>query len=160
MSGHKGWTKQANSGQKRLPEFFYKYRAYLLSVAAVVVVAFGVSFYLDYQYAKIADKQDIKNFIVLPERIRIDESGASAAMSSGTALNATGKPLVLKGIVSDENGDNIAIISAGENTYVASKGMSIGVWQVKDITDSKVIVANKNVEMSLGFQEKGNKNRK
>lgn len=146
-----------SSDQSELLEFLNQNKvAIIVGAVLLLAVILFVTFYLNGKSAVPTSTQtDVNQVQVLPSTTRtIDDSKPTDASQVGSEMRTDpfSGPLALKGTIVDPSGKSVAIIEAGNLSYVVKKGEKIaGGWTVMEIHQDKVVLASKDENLELEF---------
>ncbi|MGE5416857.1 MAG: hypothetical protein ACM3UZ_08870 [Acidobacteriota bacterium] len=138
-----------DTAEKSIFDVFKKFRSILITMAVVVVVSGVISYALDRSSGPSGDSPW---YSVLPETAH-NLNGADATPLEPEKISGS---IVLTGTIIDPAGNNTAILEAGNNSYIASLGSSVGDMKVVEITGSSLTLAGdqgaKQLEMRGGVK--------
>lgn len=146
-----------SSDQNELLEFLNQNKV-AIAIGAVLLLAviLFVTLYLNGNSATPTSSQNDPNQVqVFPSTTRaINDSKPSDASQIGSEMRTDpfSGPLALKGTIVDPSGKSVAIIEAGNLSYIARKGDKIASdWTVMEIHQNKVVLTSGDEDLELEF---------
>jgi len=144
--------------REQLNKVFQRYRIYFIlgGVVLVLLVAGLLFLKLNTAPAESGEGNDPLN-INVGTKGNFNDQGFFLPQTTRKAddIAALRDPfsfMALKGVITGSNGENLAVIEAGNNAYVVQAGSEIsGTWTVAEIGSSSVLLRSEEQEMTLGF---------